>query len=413
MQPLRGVDQKPLDRLCLALTVGVFVIDGTRLLVLIRAVGEADVVKLDLVEAQRGGLQRQLHLVLPHGAVVGAGPVHGTDLQGRAVQVGDDIFRVVGGQVGVVEHRDAADDVVAGVAELLHVGLEALHGVLGRGIGGRAVLLHDRGGVGYRRAVHDVHHKGIDAGTLRQPDIAVRVLNGAAIQVQRPHLVGHHIVREGRLLRGVVVQAGRVAAAPGVAPRGVALVERVVILRQRFLLCHADVLSVDVPLAPVTADGPAQDLAVFVQAVKAGDGQRHALFHRAAGDRARFVRQAHAPQGVDGIGQHRAVVVCGQVGRVQIGVALAVDHADAVRAVLGVLNNVLYLRTADQGTQLSPVFVIHRGGGPGGGHIARRRLRHHGIKLPPDDISQRAQRQQAQHDEHHRRAGVVFLFRIR
>ena len=63
MQPLRGVDQEPLDRLCLALTVGVFVIDGTRLLVLIRAVGEADVVKLDLVEAQSSGLQSQLHLV--------------------------------------------------------------------------------------------------------------------------------------------------------------------------------------------------------------------------------------------------------------------------------------------------------------------------------------------------------------
>ena len=123
--------------------------------------------------------------------------------------------------MGVIEHRDAADDVVAGVAELLHVGLEILHSVLGRSVGGRAVLLHDRGGVGYRRAVHDVHHKGIDARPLGQPDIAVRVLNGAAIQVQGPHLVGHHIVREGRLLRGVVVQAGRVAAAPAVASGGV------------------------------------------------------------------------------------------------------------------------------------------------------------------------------------------------
>ena len=221
MQPLGGVDQEPLDRLSLTLTIGVLVVDGTRLLVLIRAVGEADVVKLDLVEAQSGGLQSQLHLVLPHGAVVGAGPVHGTDLQGRAVQVGDDVLRVVGGQVGVVEHRDAADDVVAGVAELLHVGLEALHSVLSRGVGGRAVLLHDRGGVGYRRAVHDIHHEGVDAGTLRQPDIAVRVLNGAAVQVQGPHLVGHHIVREGRLLGGPVVQPRRVAAAPAVAPGGV------------------------------------------------------------------------------------------------------------------------------------------------------------------------------------------------
>ena len=123
--------------------------------------------------------------------------------------------------MGVIEHRDAADDVVAGVAELLHVGLEALHGVLSRGVGGRAVLLHDRGGVGYRRAVHDVHHKGIDAGTLGQPDIAVRVLYGAAVQVQRPHLVRHHIVGESGLLGGPVVQPRRVAAAPAVAPGGV------------------------------------------------------------------------------------------------------------------------------------------------------------------------------------------------
>ena len=413
VQPLGGIEQEPLHGLRLALAVGVPVVDGAGLFVLVRAVGEADIVELDLVEPQRGGLQRQLRLVLPDGAVIGAGPVHGADLQRRAVQVGDDVLRVVGGQMRVIEHGDAADDVVARVAELLHVGPEALHGVLRRGVGRGAVLLHHRRGIGHRRAVHNVHHKGVDAAALRQTEVAVGVLDGAAVEIQRPHLLRHVIAGDGGLFRGVVVQPRRVAAAPRVAPGGVALIQRLVVLSAGFLLRHADVGGVDIALAPVTGDFPAEHLALLVQSVKAGDGQRHALFHGAAGDGARLVHKAHAPQGVDRFHLHHGGIVVGQVGAVDAGVALAVDHPDALGVALGILQNILYLAAAGQGTQQLSVFVIYRSGALRGGHIARRRLRHGGMELLPDHIAQRAQRRQAQHDDDHRRAGAAFLLGIR
>ena len=305
----------------------------------------------------------------------------------------------------VIEHGDAADDVVARVAELLHVGPEALHGVLRRGVGRGAVLLHHWGGVGHRRAVHDVHHKGVDAAALRQTEVAVGVLDSAAVEIQRPYLLRHVVAGDGSLFRGVVVQSRRVAAAPRVTPGGV--------LRQRFRLRHADVGGVDIALAPVTGDFPAENLALLVQSVKAGDGQRHALFHGAAGDSPRLVHKAHAPQGVDCFHLHHGGIVVGQVGAVDAGVALAVDHPDALGVALGILQNILHLAAAGQGTQQLPLFVIYRSGALRGGHIARRRLRHGGMELLPDHIAQRAQRRQAQHDDDHRRDGAAFLLGIR
>ena len=116
-----------------------------------------------------------------------------------------------------------------------------------------------------------------------------------------------------------------------------ALIQRIVVLRPRFLLRHADVGGVDIALAPVTGDFPAENLALFVQSVKAGDGQRHAFFHGAAGDGARLVHKAHAPQGVDRFHLHHGGMVIGQVGAVDAGVALAVGHPDALGVALGIL----------------------------------------------------------------------------
>ena len=122
-----------------------------------------------------------------------------------------------------------------------------------------------------------------------------------------------------------------------------ALIQHLVVLRQRFLLRHADVGGVDIALAPVTGNFPAENLALLVQSAKAGDGQRHALFHGAAGDSPRLVHKAHAPQGVDRFHLHHGGIVVGQVGAVDAGVALAVDHPDALGVALGILQNILHL----------------------------------------------------------------------
>ena len=418
VQPLRGIHQKPLHRLGLALSIGVLVVDGPRLLVLVRAVREADVVELDLVEPQRRGLQRQLRLVLPHRAVVGAGPVHTADLQRRAAEIGDHILRVVGSQVGVIEHRDASDSIEPGVPQLLHVGPEILHGVLGRRIGRRAVLLHHRRGIGHRRAVHNVHHEGVDARALGQPDIAVRILDGAAVEIQRPHLVGHHVVRERGLLRGVIVQPRRVAAAPGVAPGGMELIQRLVILGQRFLLRHTHVLSVDEALAPFAGHLPPQHFTA-ADAVKPDDSQGHALFHGAAGHSPRLVRQAHAPQGVHRLRQHRVLRRHRKVSPLHIQVAdlsvqQAVLHAHQLRAAVHVLLYALHRRPPQDTAQRRPLRVL----------IGRRvlrlrcrihlhRLQHGGAQLPVHHPGQGRQRRRAQ-DDHHRgraRPSLLLFFR--
>ena len=400
MEPLRRVQQEPLHRLGLALTVGVAVVDGAGLLVVIRPVGEADIVELDLVEAQRCRLQRQIHLVLPHRAVVGAGPVHMADLQGRAAQVADDLLRVIRRQMGVVEHGDAADEIVSRVLQLPNVGPEALHGVHGRRVGRRTVLLHHRRGVGHGGAVHDVHHKGVDAAALRHPKVAVGVLDSRAVEIQRPHLVRHVVAGNGALLHGIVVQPRRVAAAPAVAPGGVELIQRLVILSQRFLLRHADVGGGDIALAPVAGDAPAQHLAVLIQPVKAGDCQGHALFHGAAGYGPRLIQQAHAPQGVHRLHLHRVLIAVGQVLLLQQDIRLAVDHPDTGAVAVQIHQHIVHLRAPGQGTQHRPLLVIYQGGRLRRRHIPHRRLRRRRRQLLTIDIhTQTGQSRQTQQDD--------------
>ena len=186
-----------------------------------------------------------------------------------------------------------------------------------------------------------------------------------------------------------------------------------VVLCGGLLLGQADIFIGNIALAPVTGYPPAEDLAGLVQPVEAGDGERHALFHGAAGGDAGLVHKAHAPQGVHRFRQHSAAIVRGDVGRGHVDIALAVDHADALRAALHILGDVLHLRAAYQGTQLLPFFVIYRGGGPGGGHIARRRVRHSGAELPPYHISQGTQGDEAEDDDDHRRTAAAFFLSFR
>ena len=121
MEPVGGILQKPLHRLGLALVIVVVIVDGARLVIVPGAVREADIVELNLVEAHGlGGLQGQVHLILPHVAVIHAGPVHAADLQRIAVQVRHHALRVIRGQVGIVEGRDPADDIVTGILQLPH-----------------------------------------------------------------------------------------------------------------------------------------------------------------------------------------------------------------------------------------------------------------------------------------------------
>ena len=276
--------------------------------------------------------------------------------------------------MSVVEHGDAPDQIVARVLQLLHIGAEALHGIHGRRVGGGAVLLHHRRGVGHGGAVHDVHHKGIDAAALRHPEVVVRVLDSRAVEVQRPHLVGHIVACDGALFHREIVQPRRVAAAPAIAPCGVELVQRLVVLGLCLRLRHADVGVGDVALAPVAGDLPAQHVAVRVQPVEADDRQRHALFHGTAGDGARLIQQAHAPQGVHDIHLHRLGGVVGQTRRVQQHIAvLPVDdaHAPILPGLLQICGYIGHLTAPHQYAQhLAAVGVIHRRGGGIRSHIA-------------------------------------------
>ena len=202
----------------------------------------------------------------------------------------------------------------------------------------------------------------------------VRVLDGRAVEVLRPHLVGHIVACDGALFHREVVQPRRVAAAPAIAPCGVELVQRLVVLGLCLRLRHADVGVGDVALAPVAGDLPAQHVAVRVQPVEADDRQRHALFHGAAGDGARLIQQAHAPQGVHDIHLHRLGGVVGQTRRVQqhIAVLTADDaHAPILPGLLQICGYIGHLTAPHQHAQhLAAVDVIHRRGGAVRGHIA-------------------------------------------
>ena len=136
MEPVAGVHQESLHRLGLALAVFVAVVNGP-LLEGPCAVGEAHIVELDLVKAHESGrLQPQLYLVLPHEPAVHTGPVHPADLQRLARLIGDDALRVILRQMGVVEGRDASDDVVPGILQGLDARLIYLQRVVGTLVGG-------------------------------------------------------------------------------------------------------------------------------------------------------------------------------------------------------------------------------------------------------------------------------------
>ena len=224
MEPVGGILQKPLHRLGLALVIGVAVVDGARLVIVPGAVREADIVELYLVEAHGpGGLQGQVHLILPHIAAVYAGPVHAADLQRPAAQVRYHTLRMICGQVGIVEGGDPADDVIPGVLQLFHRRLIVLQGVVGVLIGAGGILLHHRGGVANGPAVHHVHHKGVDAAAVGHGNVCLRIPDGLVVQIQGLHGAGHDVILELGLFIGIIVQPRCVAAAVAVAPVGVEL----------------------------------------------------------------------------------------------------------------------------------------------------------------------------------------------
>lgn len=98
---------------------------------------EAHIVELDLVKAHESGrLQPQLHLVLPHEPAVHTGPVHPADLQRLAGLIGDDALRVILRQMGVIEGRDAPDDIISGILQGLDARLIYLQRVIGTLVGG-------------------------------------------------------------------------------------------------------------------------------------------------------------------------------------------------------------------------------------------------------------------------------------
>ena len=82
---------------------------------------EADVVELDLVEAELGRLDGDVDVVLPDPLVVGIRPAEAAVVQpGRAVCPPDRQGGIAGGQERILEGDDAADQVEASRVDLRH-----------------------------------------------------------------------------------------------------------------------------------------------------------------------------------------------------------------------------------------------------------------------------------------------------
>ena len=373
VEPVGGVLQKPLNGLGLALVIVVVIVDGARLVIVPGAVGEADIVELNFVEAHGlGGLQGQLHLILPHLAAVYAGPVHAADLQRPAAQVRHHTLRMICGQVGIVEGRDAADDVIPGVLQLFHRRLIALQRVVGIRIGAGGIFLHHRRGVANGPAVHDVHHKGVDAAPVGHGDVCLRIPDGLVVQVQGLHGAGHDVVLEFGLFIGIIVQSCRIAAAVAVAPVGVELGHIRVIGRGGLLLRQPDIPGGDVP-----AVGPVIGYAAVGRQIPvAGNGQGLAPQHQGAGGVAALIRQILGPADIHGFQRHHAAQVIGQVLPVQPGeAAVLLGHPNLVRTILaGLLHHIGDLAAPDQLPQDIALLVVQRSRLRFRGHITGRRL---------------------------------------
>ena len=280
VQTVSGVHQEALDGLRLALIICIAVIQ-LPILVIPSAVGEADIVKLDLIKAhQLHGLQRQIHLVLPHIAAVHAGPVHTHDLLGIAGRgAGNHVLGMVVCHIGVVKCGDASDDVVAGILDLLHRRLILSQRIVGAGIGRGGVFLHSGGVVADSAAILNVDNKGIDAAVVGNIQIGIQLTDELHVQIQSLHLFGHHIVGKLSLLAGEIVQTGRVAAAPVIAAVHVQLVDSGIILRLSLVHRARHIAGADIALRLTGADDIADNLTLGVQLIEADDGQFLSLIH--------------------------------------------------------------------------------------------------------------------------------------
>ena len=296
MQPRGSVLQKALHRLCLALPVCIAEVDGTVLLIAPCAVGETAVVKLDLVEAhQLHGLQRQIHLILPHGAVIHAGPVHAAYLQRVTGGIGDHTFGMVHRQIGVIKGGDAADHIVAGLFQRGNALPVFLRRQVGAVIGAGRKRLHHRRGVADGAAVHNVHHKGIDAAVIGNGHIAGRISDGFHIQIQRLYLVGHHIVLKFRLVAGEVIQLRRVTAAVAVTPGGMQLQQLFIIGGHGGILVQTHIGRGNIAALHLIA----RYTAVCLQAVIAHHRQRLSSFRQCGRDNPVLIQQVHRALDID------------------------------------------------------------------------------------------------------------------
>ena len=190
-------------------------------------------------------------------------------------------------KIGIVESRNAADHVIAGILDLLHRLAVFFQVVPRRSIGSGGVLLHSGRSIAHSAAVLNVDHEGIDAAAGSNIQIGVHIRNKFVVQVQRLHFFGHHVVRKGHFLSGEVVQTGRIAAAPAVTAGSMKLILGLVVLLDGFLLRAAHIAGADIAGGHRTVSrGGADDVtghsAVFIQALKAHHRQLLALIHQFA-----------------------------------------------------------------------------------------------------------------------------------
>ena len=167
VENIRSIHQKALDRLGFCLAVSIVEIDGPRLFILLGQVGEADIIKLDLMEAhQLHRLHRQIHLVLPDGSVKGRRPVLTVQFEGISLCVGDGILRMVLHKIGVVKGGDPTDHIVACILQFLDGCTVLFHGIACRSRTGGAIVFHHLGSVSDGSAVCNIHNKGIDTAVI-------------------------------------------------------------------------------------------------------------------------------------------------------------------------------------------------------------------------------------------------------
>ena len=278
MENIRSVHQKPLDRLGLCLAVGVPVVDGSGLVIAVGAVREADIVKLDLVEAhQLRRLHRKVHLVLPGFPAIGRGPVGSGQLPRLALFIGDGVFRMVLDEIGVVKGGDSADHIVACIFQLLDRRLIFLHGIEGSRCSRRTILLHYLRGISNRAAIDNIHNKGIDTAVVGNFNICVHIIQTPCYQIEGSALLRHCIAINRALFPGIVVKVRRPAATVQICAACVGAIVAIVIVGKGFRFGGDQIPGHDIALLFPQLYPIHMGFSILCQVVATGDRHRRAL----------------------------------------------------------------------------------------------------------------------------------------